>query len=185
MTRLSIIDLSTGQQPIPNTDESAWIVFNGEIYNYKEIREHLLAKGHKFKTASDTESIVHLYEEYGVDCLQHLEGMFAFAIWDRAKQETVYSSRPYGRKAAPLGNLRRAIRIRLGNKGTFGSPKSQSRAQSCRPHEVSGSGICAGAKFNFSKALTKLMPAHYLIVEGGQVSIKNYWNPNPRTLQTQ
>src|SRR5690242_2347743 len=77
--RLSIIDLSGGHQPLSNEDGTIWIVFNGEIYNYQEIRRNLLAKGHTFKTVSDTEVIVHLYEEYGIDCVQHLRGMFAFA----------------------------------------------------------------------------------------------------------
>ena len=80
--RLSIIDLSTGKQPIGNEDGTVWIVFNGEIYNYKELRASLLQRGHQFHTASDTEVIVHLYEEYGAECASRLRGMFAFAIWD-------------------------------------------------------------------------------------------------------
>ena len=80
--RLSIIDLSGGHQPLSNEDGTVWIVFNGEIYNYQAIRGELIAKGHTFKTKSDTEVIVHLYEEYGTDCVQRLRGMFAFAIWD-------------------------------------------------------------------------------------------------------
>src|SRR5437762_12420553 len=86
MRRLSIIDIRTGQQPISNEDESLWIVYNGEIYNHRELRSKLEARGHRYRTNSDTETIVHLYEEYGRDCVQHLRGMFAFAIWDREKQ---------------------------------------------------------------------------------------------------
>jgi asparagine synthase (glutamine-hydrolysing) len=86
MRRLSIIDLNTGQQPIPNEDKSIWIVFNGEIYNHLEVRRRLEQKGHIFSTRSDTEAILHAYEEYGVDCVVHLNGMFAFAIWDSQRK---------------------------------------------------------------------------------------------------
>src|SRR5438874_7021337 len=86
MRRLSIIDVRTGHQPISNEDESLWIVYNGEIYNHQDLRSKLEARGHRYRTRSDTETIVHLYEEYGRDCVQHLRGMFAFAIWDRETQ---------------------------------------------------------------------------------------------------
>src|SRR5690348_4849850 len=86
MRRLSIIDLSTGHQPLTNEDESAWIVFNGEIYNFRDLRRSLEASGHRFRTHSDTETIVHLYDQYGRDCVQHLRGMFAFAIWDKSRR---------------------------------------------------------------------------------------------------
>src|SRR5581483_973479 len=82
MRRLSIIDLDHGHQPVSNEDGSVWIVFNGEIYNYQDLRADLLKKGHVFRTASDTETIVHLYEEMGPRCVERLRGMFGFAIWD-------------------------------------------------------------------------------------------------------
>src|SRR5688572_3710090 len=84
--RLSIIDLSSGQQPITNEDESLWIVFNGEIFNYVELRAELEAHGHRFATHTDTEVILHLYEEMGPDCLNRLNGQFAIAIWDSRRQ---------------------------------------------------------------------------------------------------
>jgi asparagine synthase (glutamine-hydrolysing) len=87
--RLSIIDLAGGRQPIPNETETLWIVFNGEIYNYRELRAYLSKRGHVFRTHTDTEVILHLYEEFGTDCVQHLNGIFAFAIWDMARQELV------------------------------------------------------------------------------------------------
>ena len=80
--RLSIIDLPGGHQPLSNEDQTVWITFNGEIYNYRELHPGLEARGHQFRTASDTETIVHLYEEHGPACLDHLRGMFAFALWD-------------------------------------------------------------------------------------------------------
>ena len=86
MRRLSIIDLDSGHQPLCNEDESIWIVFNGEIYNYPELREELLKRGHSFRTRSDTEVIVHLYEDMAEDCVTRLNGMFAFAIWDSGRR---------------------------------------------------------------------------------------------------
>ena len=86
MRRLSIVDVAGGHQPISNEDGSITIVFNGEIYNHAALREPLIARGHSYRTHSDTETIVHLYEEYGRDCVNHLRGMFAFAIWDRNKK---------------------------------------------------------------------------------------------------
>ncbi len=89
--RLSIIDLAGGQQPIANENETMWIVFNGEIYNYRELQIYLRKKGHVFRTQSDTEVILHLYEEFGLACVEHLNGIFAFAIWDGTRQELIIS----------------------------------------------------------------------------------------------
>ncbi|MGH9725851.1 MAG: asparagine synthetase B family protein, partial [Candidatus Acidiferrales bacterium] len=98
MRRLSIIDLSTGHQPIHNEDQSVWIVFNGEIYNFQELRPELEKRGHHFYTHTDTEAIVHLYEEYGADCVKKLRGMFAFAIWDAKKQSLLLARDRFGKK---------------------------------------------------------------------------------------
>ncbi len=80
--RLAIIDLSTGDQPMTNENRTIWLVYNGEIYNFQELREELIRKGHVFRSTSDTEVIIHLYEEYGTECVSRLRGMFAFALWD-------------------------------------------------------------------------------------------------------
>src|SRR5579883_2216896 len=103
MTRLSIIDLSTGQQPIANEDGSIWIVFNGEIYNYQELQKQVLSLGHQLKTQSDTEVIVHLYEQYGVQCLNYLEGMFALAIWDSNRNRLFIARDRMGEKPLHYG----------------------------------------------------------------------------------
>ena len=114
--RLKIIDLVTGDQPIHNEEQSLWIVYNGEIYNFKELRSQLEKSGHKFYTNSDTEVIIHLYESYGKDCVHKLEGMFAFAIWDKKKKELFIARDRLGVK--PLyyhykdGNLRFASEIK-------------------------------------------------------------------------
>ena len=84
--RLSIIDLAAGHQPVRNEDRSVWVVLNGEIYNFKQLRQDLKRRGHTFYTGTDTEVIVHLYEEHGARCVDHLRGMFAFAVWDRRTQ---------------------------------------------------------------------------------------------------
>ncbi len=98
MRRLSIIDLKGGQQPIHNQDQTAWIVFNGEIYNYLELRQKLEKLGHTFYTNSDTEAIIHAYDRYGAECAKHLRGMFAFAIWDERSQELFLARDRVGKK---------------------------------------------------------------------------------------
>src|SRR5439155_18123551 len=96
--RLRIIDLATGRQPLGNEDGSLMIAFNGEIYGYQALRETLLADGFRFRTKTDTEVIVHLYDQQGLDCLQHLKGMFAFALWDERRESLLLARDRLGKK---------------------------------------------------------------------------------------
>src|ERR1051326_5275621 len=98
MRRLAVIDPSPGPQPIANEDETIWVVFNGEIYNYQELRSNLLAQGHRFRTESDTEAVVHLYQQEGEAGLAKLRGMFAFAIWDSRRRELFLARDRFGKK---------------------------------------------------------------------------------------
>jgi asparagine synthase (glutamine-hydrolysing) len=98
MRRLSIIDLSTGHQPIPNEDRTVWVVFNGEVYNYQPLRQDLIAKGHRFETNSDTETLIHLYEQEGPEGLKRLRGMYAFAIWDSKRRRLFLARDRFGKK---------------------------------------------------------------------------------------
>src|SRR5215472_10240710 len=98
MRRLSIIDVRTGHQPLSNEDDRLWIVYNGEIYNHRELRAQLEPKGHRYRTRSDTETIVHLYEQHGPDCVRHLRGMFAFAIWDDRQKQMFLARDRLGKK---------------------------------------------------------------------------------------
>src|SRR3989454_7078600 len=98
MRRLSIIDLAGGQQPVFNEDGTVWVVFNGEIYNFPELRPELESRGHRFYTHTDTEVIVHLYEEYGADFVKRLRGMFALAVWDQRRQKLLLARDRFGKK---------------------------------------------------------------------------------------
>src|ERR1700722_476360 len=176
MTRLSIIDLQTGQQPITNEDGSLWIVFNGEIYNYQELQERVLKNGHKLATKSDTETIIHLYEDYGVDCLQYLEGMFAFAIWDSNKQRLVLARDRMGEKPLHWALLDNQFIFSSEIKAILAHPN----AKAVLNEDVLQQYLAleyVPAPFSLFKGIHKLLPAHYAIVENGQVTTKNYWQP--------
>ncbi len=176
MTRLSIIDLQTGQQPITNEDGSMWIVFNGEIYNYQELQERVLKNGHKLATKSDTETIIHLYEDYGIDCLQYLEGMFAFAIWDSNKQRLVLARDRMGEKPLHWSVFENQFIFSSELKAILAHPS----AKTVLNEDVLQQYLAleyVPAPFSLFKSIHKLLPAHYAIVENGQVKTKNYWQP--------
>ena len=177
MRRLSIIDLKGGQQPIPNQDRSAWIIFNGEIYNYRELRKELEDLGHKFHTDSDTEAIIHAYDRYGSDCPKHLRGMFAFAIWDEARQELFLARDRVGKK--PL------LYAQLNGQLVFGSefsalllhPEISRDIDFAALHHYL-SFLCVPAPFTAYRAIRKLEPGHWLRWRKGEIEIERYWQPD-------
>ncbi len=178
MRRLAIIDLAGGQQPIFNHDKSKTIVFNGEIYNFQELREDLEKRGHKFYTNSDTEAIIHLYDEFGADCVQHLRGMFAFAIWDETDKSLFIARDRVGKKPVlyshqPNGDL------------IFGSEFTALLAHPSISREVDFEAIdsylsflCVPAPQTAFKQIRKLEPAHWLRWKDGKIETKRYWSPD-------
>ncbi len=178
MRRLSIIDVAGGRQPIYNSDKSKWIVFNGEIYNYQELRDGLEKRGHKFYTKSDTEAVLNLYDEYGVDCLQHLRGMFAFAIWDE-RDKTLFLARDrVGKKPILYSHQKNGDLI-------FGSEfqavlkhPSISREVDLRAIDNYLSYLCVPAPQTAFKQIRKLEPGHWLRWRNGEIETKRYWLPD-------
>src|SRR5688572_7966267 len=174
MRRLSIIDLSTGNQPIHNEDGTVWVVFNGEIYNYRELRETLEAEGHRFYTSSDTETIVHGYETWGEGVFSRLRGMFGIAIWDARSRTLLLGRDRPGIK--PLYYAEAAGRLFFG---------SEAKCLLANP-EVDRSLDLAGVDHYLAYLYTprdraifsgmrKLPPAHYLRVRDGRVDCVRYW----------
>ena len=178
MRRLSIIDLASGRQPIHNADKSKWIVYNGEIYNYQEIRDDLEARGHSFYTNSDTEAIVHLFDEEGPECLRHLRGMFAFAIWDERDRSLFIARDRVGKKPLlyshqPNGDL------------IFGSEFQALLKHPAISREVDldalddyMSFLCVPAPKTAFKQIRKLEPGHWLRWKDGQIETQRYWRPD-------
>lgn len=172
--RLKIIDLETGDQPIHNENHNLWIVFNGEIYNYKELRSDLIKKGHSLYTKTDTEVILHLYEEYGNDCVNYLRGMFAFAIWDSDKKRLFLARDRVGIK--PLyysfnnGRFLFASELKAILKDS-----SVSRMLDLESLEYYLTFLYIPAPFTIFKSINKLPPGHTLVMEGGVIKVRRYW----------
>jgi asparagine synthase (glutamine-hydrolysing) len=174
--RLSIIDVRSGQQPISNEDQNLWIVYNGEIYNHQQLRGELESGGHRYRTKSDTETILHLYEEYGPECVQRLRGMFAFAIWDRRKRRLFIARDRMGIKPFYYRFDESTL--------LFGSEiKAILKYQGVKPEfnrsalaEYLAFGYVAGPETMFA-GIYKLLPGHTLeIGETGEMKISQYWD---------
>ena len=176
MRRLSIIDLSTGHQPIANEDRSVWIVFNGEIYSYRELRDDLERRGHRFQTHTDTETIVHLYEEFGTDALTRLRGMFAFAIWDARRGRLLLARDRFGKKP-----LYYAIRP----EGLYFASELSCFQHTGIPLDPDPEALRLYCQFNYIpdpysayQAVRKLPAGSWLTYDrGGNVATGRYWRP--------
>lgn len=176
MRRLSIIDLSTGHQPISNEDGSLWVVFNGEIYNFQSLRSELAGKGHAFRTNTDTEVLVHLYEEAGVEGIQCLRGMFAFAIWDAPRRRLLLARDRFGKKPLYYSALADGL--------WFGSELKCLRAAGV-PLERDDEGLRYYFRFGYIpdpysafREVRKLPPGSWLVREAdGTIRTERYWHP--------
>jgi len=173
--RLAIIDLSTGDQPMTNEDGTIWLVYNGEIYNFQELRDGLLKKGHIFRSTSDTEVIIHLYEEYGVECASHLRGMFAFALWD-SRQQALYLARDrVGIKPLYYANSERTFVFGSEIKSILCDPEVKREVNHEAVHKFLTFLYLPGSDTLF-KGIHKLDPGHYLFIKEGKVRCKQYWD---------
>ncbi|MBU1487680.1 asparagine synthase (glutamine-hydrolyzing) [bacterium] len=172
--RLSIIDLETGKQPIHNEDKTIWIVFNGEIYNYLELRDELERKRHRFYTNSDTEVIVHLYEEFGQDCVRKLNGMFAFVLWDQTKERLLLVRDRLGIKPLHYAEVDGGLVFASEIKALLKHPAIK--------REIDLLSLSKYLTFEYVpapntifKGIRKLLPGHLLIWEKGRIATKQYW----------
>ena len=173
--RLAIIDLATGDQPMSNEDDSIWVVFNGEIFNYIELRRVLESLGHSFRTQSDTETIVHAYEEYGDSFVNHLNGQFALAIWDSNRKRLVLARDRTG--------IRPLFVQRDGDRLLFASEIKSILAVSRLPRSLDPEGLAqiftfwatVGERTPF-RGVRSIPPGHLLIVEGGEERLQQYWS---------
>ncbi|MDP2905983.1 MAG: asparagine synthase (glutamine-hydrolyzing) [Candidatus Omnitrophota bacterium] len=173
--RLKIIDLSeAGRQPMCNEDESVWLAFNGEIYNFHELREELLKRGHKFRSNTDTECLIHLYEDHGRDCVKYLRGMFAFAVWDKRDKSLLLARDRAGKK--PL------VYYHKNGKFYFASEFSSLLASGAIDKQINSEALnyyltfgYIPAPFTIYKDVFKLPAAHILLFKDNTVNIMKYW----------
>ncbi len=172
--RLSIIDLEGGWQPIHNEDRTIWITFNGEIFNYLELRKDLLSKGHEFYTNSDTEVIVHLYEDHGVDCLEYLNGQFAFALWDRNNEKLFIARDRIGIRPLFYTFIDGSIIFASEIKAIFTDNRVKREIDPFALDQLFTFWTTIPPRTAF-RNIHELPAAHYMIIEGGKWEIKQYW----------
>jgi len=174
MRRLAIIDLKTGQQPIHNHDRSKWLVFNGEIYNYREVRAQLEKLGHKFYTDSDTEVVVAAYDQYGTDCPKHLRGMFAFAIWDERDKSLFLARDRVGKKPLLYAQLPGQLAFASEFSALVLHPDVSRDVDLEAIHHYL-SFMCVPAPLTAYRSIRKLEPAHWLLWRNGEIKTERYW----------
>jgi asparagine synthase (glutamine-hydrolysing) len=174
MRRLSIIDVRGGKQPISNERGDIWVILNGEIYNFAQLRDSLLTKGHDFKTHTDTEVLVHLYEEYGIDCLRYLRGMFAFAIWDEKERKLFMARDRVGKKPLVYARGNNWISFSSEINSLLKDPDVD-RALDLESLDLYLSWQFIPHPYSIYKGIRKLPPAHYMVVKDGAVFIERYW----------
>lgn len=174
--RLTIIDLSAaGRQPMPNEDETIWLTFNGEIYNYRELKKELEDKGHRFQSRTDTEVIVHLYEEMGIECLQKLKGMFAFALWDSDQKALFLARDRLGKKPLHYAFVNGGIIFASEIKALLKHPQLSKELDLMSLNKyLTFEYIPAPA--SIFKEIKKLEPGHYLLYRDGQAQSRKYWD---------
>jgi len=173
--RLNIIDLSTGKQPMCNEDGSVWIIYNGEVYNFAELRSNLVQKGHRFKSASDTEVIVHLYEEIGVECVQQLRGMFSFALWDENTKTLLLARDRVGIKPLYYCHTGDSLLFASEIKAMLVDPAVSREMDSASLNDFFTYFYVPGEHTLF-KNIFKLQPGHYMTVRNGEVRTTEYWD---------
>ncbi|HVX63783.1 MAG TPA: asparagine synthase (glutamine-hydrolyzing) [Pirellulales bacterium] len=175
--RLSIIDLATGAQPLSNEDGTIWIVFNGEIYNFLSLRKRLQGSGHQFRTAGDAETIVHLYEDEGIDFLRHLEGMFALALWDANHRQLILARDRLGKK--PLVYRQEPERL------LFASELKSLLQVPGVPRDIDPGAVDEYLTYQYVphpntifRGIHKLPPGHYAVYRDRRLQVSSYWKPD-------
>jgi len=173
--RLSIIDLETGGQPISNEDGTVTLVCNGEIYNFVELRQQLEAAGHRFRTQSDVEVILHLYEDHGPDCVRHLRGMFGFALWDARLHTLMLARDRLGIKPLHYTSTNEGIYFGSELKSILITGRVERRLDLHALKDLFTLGFVVGPKTLFA-SIRRLQPGHYLLFQSGNTSIYQYWD---------
>ena len=173
--RLAIIDRAGGRQPMGNADGSCWIVFNGEIYNHRLLRQELEARGYRFRTQSDTEAILHAYEEYGPGCVDRLEGMFAFAIYDRVKREVFIARDRLGKKPLFYATMGGALHFASEMKSLWESPAWNGDLDPAALETYLTLGYILAPNTVY-KSVQKLEPGHCLLLKDGAIRVRQYWD---------